>query len=169
MPLNKSNLEKALRVAFSTPSDNFRDPANRIAKAYTDYAKTATSCAGGSPIPASITAAGKILQKVLEATYMTSRDPVSTISKKAAAFAAFWLTPPVAFTGATPGAVTVAVPATLQAVLLAITASNAARAAAGSAVDAHRTAAQWAKALDLWTKTVVVVHAPPSACASPIT
>jgi hypothetical protein len=82
----------------------------------------------------------------------------------AAAFTSFWLTPPVAFVGVTPGIVTaVAGTAVLQAGLLASWAANTADEA-----SAELAAEQMAGLLDAFTHTVVVTHAPPTVCAAPL-
>lgn len=168
MPLNKSGLQKALDKAFASPSPNFKAPASRIAAAYFNYAKSAQSCAG-TVNPAGLAGKQATLTRALEAAFTTSKDPGSSMSKASTAVAAFWMVPPVTFLGPTPGAVTAAVPATLLAALLALTAINAGLASSGKSQSAAKVASQWATALDTWTKTVLTAHVPPSVCAGPLT
>lgn len=168
MPLNKAGLQKSLEKHFKAPSKNFKIPASTMAEAYFKYAKTANSCAGAIN-PASLAGKQATLAKAIEAAYTVSKDPASCMGLVSTAFAAFWMLPPVAFIGPTPGVVTAAVPATLMASLLAVSAINAGLAAAGAGQNATKVASQWATALDTWTKTILAAHTPPSACAGPLT
>lgn len=168
MSLDKSGLQRSLEKVFKTPAKNFRVPASSLAAAYYNYAKSAASCSGVIN-PASLAGKQTVLARAIEAAYTTSKSPASSMPLLAAAFAAFWMAPPVAFTGPTPGVVTAAIPATLLSGLMSVTAINASKAAAGKGSPSRAVASQWAKALDAWTKTVLAAHAPPSACAGPLT
>lgn len=170
MATNVSGLESALLPIFRDPPFS-PDPfvwGRRIADAYADYAAGAVSCSGGSPT--TLAAARPLLELSLGAAFAVPppASPPQTAQSLAAAFTAFWLLPPVVFSGPTPGAVSaVAGTAILQAALLQIWAAiPLIRPPSGD--PAAASAAQHAAALDLFTKTIVVVHVPPSACAGPI-
>lgn len=169
MPLNPTSLQRSLEAVFTAPAPDFAVPAARMAAAYASYAAGATSCAGGSPNPATLQGHQALLRAGWTAAYAAAGFvPAAAAQQIAAACTAFWLAPPVDFLGGpTPGAVTVAIPGTLAAALLAVMLKGAAQAATGSPVPAAA-AADWARALDLWTRTVVVAHLPPSACVAPV-
>jgi hypothetical protein len=165
MALDKASLKTALESLFTSPPATAADCADAWAAAYRAYAAGAKSCgAPGAPAGASLDAAKAVLTAALLAAFSGS-DPASTAAAFATALTAFWLTPPVAFAGATPGAViAVAGSAALPSALTAMWASNVASAAsAADAAQAH------ADLFDAFTKTVTVAHAPPSACAAPVT
>lgn len=169
MALNVAGLEAALLPIFKNPpfSPNPFDGGRRIADAYADYAAGAVSCSGGSPT--TLAAARPLLELSLGAAFAVyPTTPPQTAQALAAAFTAFWLLPPVVFSGPTPGAVSIAAgTAILQAAFLQIWATIPfIRPPSGD--PAAVSAAQHAAALDLFTKTVVVLHVPPSACAGPI-
>lgn len=168
MSLSEGKLEGYLaRDYFTQGSREFVEPAKRFASAYARYAKDAQSCQGQGPVAASIAAAQLKLAAWLGVQLPTSRSPLQFVNIFATGISAFWLLPPVAFLGTTPGVVTVAVPATLQAALLGVITTATAEGKAFSLTPA-KVAKLWAKALDAWTKTVLVVHAAPSACTGTI-
>jgi hypothetical protein len=160
VPLNPNKLAGSI-IEFTSNPDPPAVSGPRFAAGYASYAATATSCAGASPLPASIAAAKGILGAALIQAFQTSTDPASSTAQLAAAFTAFWLAPPMAFPSVAPGLVTL-VPPTLQPALLAhfMKPPPSSNEAAGRAM---------AKILDTWTKTIVVTHGPTPACISPIT
>ncbi len=170
MALNKAGLKTDLQTLFTSPPFDPDHPENLAhdcaaawASAYAAYAAGARSCQ--SVGPASLSTAQSVLASALEATFSTSTTPATTAAQMAAAFTAFWLTPPVAFVGGTtPGVVTgVAGTAALQSGLPTMWAANVAgNLSASDAAQAH------ADILDIFTKTVLVAHSPPSACAAPV-
>lgn len=177
MALDKASLKADLETLFSSPPVVFSSPgvvdvpatraacADAWAAAYRAYAGGARSCGTpGAPAGPSLAAAELVLSGALLAAFSGS-DPASTAAAFATALTAFWLTPPVAFAGVTPGLVTVVGgTVALPAALAAMWATNVAGSASASdAAQGH------ADTFDVFTKTVVVTHAPPSACALPIT
>lgn len=159
--LNKTALASDLTTLFTSPPATRADCASAWTDVYAAYAATAVSCSGGSP--ATLVAAKVTLQAALLAAF-SGTNAATTSNAMATAFSAFWLLPPVVFTGPTPGAViAVAGTALFQSGLLALWATNVADAA--SAVDA---ASGHADLFDILTKTVVVAHAPPSVCSAPL-
>lgn len=170
MPLVQSQLQQDLASAWRQPTDSCAVAAGRVAKAYADFAKSALSCGGGSPVPASILAAQQVLRTQLTAAYQSSGFNELTMAQKfSSALGLFWMGPPIAFVGgATPGVVTVALTPTLYADLVGVVENltAACRQLPGPSVD--YAAQQWSTALATWTHSVVVTHAPPSTCAGPI-
>ncbi len=140
---------------FNKPADAFLS-GRKFAQAYAAYAKSAQSCALVPPLGAAIDAAALKLGGLIGQAYHVSKDPVTTASLMATAFAGFWMAPPIPFPSAAPGVVTIALPATLQAALL----SNFVQGPC-NAKDAAR---KMAVALDTWTKSVTVTHGPVPAC-----
>lgn len=171
MALDKSKLRGKLAAHFSAPTKDFGLAAERLATAYVEYMKDATSCLGGHPNPATLAAKKKTLVKMLTGIFATGKS-AATFSAVAVAFSNYWLLPaPVVFIGGpTPGATIAAVPASLGALFAAAGAINSARAASRIKQPADAVAEQWANALHTWTKTsVIVAHtAPPSPCTSPV-
>jgi hypothetical protein len=157
VPLNQNTLAGKLIEFGKQPNEAFI-AGRKMAQAYAAYAGSATSCAGASPLPAAIEAAAAKLGGQLGQTFAASKDPVLTATQMAAAFAAFWLDPPIQFPSAAPGLVTTAIPATLQAALIATWAQGPSEGAAA--------ARKLAKVLHKWTKTVIVAHGPTPACVS---
>lgn len=161
MALNKSRLESAILEATRSPTADVGITAKRLAKAYATYAKDAQSCQGVNPTVAQIDVAQLVLATTFEAAFRSGSNPAVTIQTMATGLSAFWLLPPVTFIGVTPGLVTVALPATAAGFLLStINGGNS---------DAKQAARKLANALDSFSKTVLVVHAPPSVCSSPLT
>ncbi len=169
MPLSAAKLEGYLaRDYFTQGSPEFFKPAQRFASAYRRYAKDARSCQGQGAAPGTLEAAELKLAAFLGAQLPQSRDPLRFCNVFATGLTTFWLLPPIAFLGGTPGLVTVANPGTLQALLLAVCAKTTLEGLAGTLTPA-KVAKVWAKALDVWTRSVVVVHGPPGACTSALT
>lgn len=164
MALNSSALADSLADVFAAPAADFLAAAKGWAGAYAEYAADAQSCQAVPPLPASIEAAQATLQGGLAEAFAAGVDPGSTATGMATALTAFWLLPPVAFTGVTPGIVTaVAGTSLLVTAFVATWAKNTA-----SKASARDAAASMATVLDAFTRTVVVTHAPPTVCASPI-
>lgn len=166
MALNQEKLRGGLESAFSTPTSVI-DGARRLSTAYFDFALDAQSCAG-AVVPAAVYAAKAKLEPQLVSLFQTCRDPGTYTTQLSAYLAAFWLTPPIPFVGPTPGFVTIAVPTPLQVALFSLIMGSNARTRAGGSVTAAAQAQQWAQVLAGWTRTVVVAHAPPSACVGPL-
>lgn len=164
MALDSSALSDSLASVFAAPAPDFPISAKNWANAYAGYATEAQSCQAVPPVPAAIQAAQATLQATLAAAFAAGIDPVSTATGMASAFTAFWLAPPVLFSGVTPGVVTaVGGAAVLATALVASWTENTLTKASASAA-----ASTMATILDAFTRTVVVTHAPPSACASPL-
>jgi hypothetical protein len=142
-----------------------------VAVAYASYASAATSCGGGTPLPASILAAQQQLRVALIAAYASSGfNEGVMIQRFATACSLFWSAPPIAFVGAaTPGIVTAALAPPLYAALQGVIGNLTALCRQIPGPSADYAAQLWANALHLWTtSSVLVVHSPPSACAGPI-
>lgn len=171
MALVLADLTSSLTDLFAgrpTRISSAQDAADRWAAAYKAYAAGATSCLAGAPNGASLTAAEATLSAALVAAF-SSKDPVTTVSAFGAAFTAFWMAPPMVFTGALPGVVTAATgAAALQAGLPGVWATIQAM---GMSCDAAAAASQHATLLDTFTRLVIVLHAPPPpgpGCIGPI-
>ena len=166
---DKAGLQRGLKRYFSGPENEKVIAAVRLAKAYTAYAYTTKSCLGLSPLPGSLEPKKAALVQGLVAAWSSGFNSSRTLSGVAAAFSAFWLLPPVAFPGATPGAV-VAAPYPPLFVALRSVAKLAAAKAQKRQTNTSQLAALWARALDSWTlSSVVVTHLPLSACTGPLT
>lgn len=153
MPLVASTLSQGLTNLVQRPPYTPQEVGERWARIYGDYASRATSILGGSPV--SVVANQKVLSAALAAVFATSKLAPASASQMASAFTAFWFSPPLVFTGAFPGVVTLAPggPA-LQAVLLSTWASNyASRAPNGVAMT------KIAACLDAFTRLIIVTHA----------
>lgn len=152
---------------FSTQNGvTFVEPMRRIAECYRSYASDARSCQAVGPVPASLAAAEATMAAGLAARLPTSRTPTDLAQIVGTAGAAFWLLPPVAFIGASPGLVIAAVPATLTAAILGVIANCA---ASGARLKPRQVADLWASALHTWTTSVVVLHGPLPTCSAPLT
>lgn len=156
MALSSSTLARAL-LAISDPANIPRTPeeaGQKWAQAYADYAAAAMSPVAAPP--ASLAAGQAVLARALGATFRTSLAAPQTASQMAAAFTAFWLTPPVVF-GA--GLVTAVTGTTvLAAGLPGVWAANTA-----SSAPAEPAMQRVAGLLDVFTHTVIVTTpgAPP--------
>ncbi len=154
MALQLSILEGAFAIHVAHPTGDPGIAAARLATAYAAYAATAQSCSGLGPVTASITAAKTILEQRLHASFaQVGRDGRSDV---VAAFRDFWLSPPIAFLGAPPGAVTTVNAAVLGRINL-------------SKLPVAVVPRMLAKAYETFTKTVVVTHGAPLTCTSTIT
>lgn len=171
MPLSQDQLRNDLASAWRQPTDSCSVAAGRVASAYASYASGAVSCAGGTPLPAAVQVAQQALRTALTAAYASSGFNEQMMAQRfSTALGVFWLTPPIAFVGAaTPGVVTIAAAPVLYASLVGVinTLTQSCRTLPGPSAD--YAAQLWANALDLWTKSsVVVAHSPPSACVGPV-
>ena len=164
MALDSSALADALSGVFAAPAPDFLTSAKNWANAYAGYAAEAQSCQAVLPVPVAVKAATATLQSALAGAFAGGVDPVSTASAMASAFTAFWFLPPMAFQGVTPGVVTVVSGTGILAT--GLVASWAQSTATQASADAA--ASTMATLLDAFTRTVVVTHAPPSVCASPL-
>lgn len=160
MPLQSSGLADALTAMFS--EDGFpsspTEAGDTWAQAYKDYAGGATA-GPTSPLMPSLATAGLTLATALGGAFTAAKasGPASLAPTMAAAFAAFWLAPPIVFTATPPviaGVVSVAVPGALPA---GITDAIAAGVDGG---DAAAQGQAFADALDTFTKTVMVLNTP---------
>jgi len=172
MSLNSATLQVSLATLFSGafvfpgevvgrwPVDK-AECAYAWTKCYADYAATAQSCQGVNP--STLVSARATMQSALLLALDTI-DPASCASAIAAAMTAFWLTPPIVFTGATAGLVSsVTGTAALQSTLILNWASNVA-----AHISAQDAATQHASVFDTFTKTVIVAHIAPGACSAPL-
>jgi hypothetical protein len=163
LALDPSSLSSSLLALYTSPPKTVIEAAQRWAAAYSEYAADAQSCQGVVPLPAAVTASQGLLAQALVGAF-TSIDPVFTAATMASAFTVFWLVPPVAFPGGTPGFVTaVAGTAFLEAALLTNWFEDVV-----DEISADMAAKQIAGLLDTFTRTVVVVHPLPAACAGPL-
>jgi hypothetical protein len=154
MALNKTNLKNSLQALFLSPPATRSACAAAWAAAYASYAAGGVSCQG---VNGTLTGREAALSSALDAA-LANTNPGTTASAMDAAFVAFWTG--VLFAGITAGTAAVA-PGTLTAALPTMWAANVAGAfTAAQAAQAH------ADTLDTFTRTVVVTHAPPSACGS---
>ena len=163
MALQQGRLARLLQDLSDESPQGFAEAGRRWSALYASYAADARSVLGGAPIGLSV--AESLLTRTLAGVFATSSDPVTTAQNMAAALTAFWLLPPVAFSGATPGAVT-AVGGTvfLAAALASAWGSNLA-----SRAPAPQAAASVAAALHAFTETVIVTHPTPTPTVGPIT
>lgn len=161
--LNKASLKTALQSLFEAPPATKAECADAWASAYKNYASGAQSCQSGSPNPAALTAAEAILSATLLAAF-NGTNASDTATAFSTAMSAFWLLPPVLFSGVTPGLVTVVAGApALQSALLALWSANVAgNVSAADAAQGH------ADIFHAFSLTVVVTHAPPTTCTGPI-
>lgn len=156
MALNKANLKTALQNLFTSPPSTVAACAAAWAAAYASYAAGGTSCQG---VTGTLTGREAALTTALTAAFANT-NPANTTAAMDAAFVAFWTG--VVFSGVTAGAA-VAVPGTLGPALGTMWAANVAGGlSAADCAQAH------ADVFDVWSKTVVVTHAPPSPCAAPL-
>lgn len=159
--LSKPQLEADLLKVFNSKGgSNYRLGAERLADALIRYSKSAQSSLGavsGSALDATRT---KIIA-TFEAVARTSLDPSTYATGLATAISVMWLLPPVAFTGAPPGLVTAAIPATLAIAMLSLASARS---------DAPTAAKRWAAAIHTWTTSAVLVTHPvvPTPVISPI-
>ena len=157
--LNPATLTSSLTDIMDPNKTRAKTPAEAATKwaaAYKGYASTAMSLLGGAPIPASLSAAESTLKTVLEAAFTAGGGAAPMATSLSTAFTAFWLVPPMAFSGAFPGLVTlVAGTALLQSGLIAAWAQVA---ALGPGATAAAAAAAHATVLDAFTRTVIVTH-----------
>jgi hypothetical protein len=168
MALDKASLQKHLLEDYFTRKDgeSFVTRAKYFARLYRNYAAGARSCQGIAPLALNLDAAEIKLAATLAMSTPRCKNPASFTVVYSTALAAFWMLPPITFVGGpSPGAIVAAVPATLQAALLGVLASSIKR---GAKNNAKLIAADWAKALDGWTRTVVVAHGPVPACSAPL-
>jgi hypothetical protein len=159
--LQKSDLRMSLESMFANPTADFGVAAERLATAYYKYSLQAQSCSGVIN-PASLAGKKELLRAQIQSTLMSAIDLATATALLSQAFAAYWMAPPVAFIGSSPGAVVAAAPATLAAALLVVMTSNPKRTGAEAADT-------MAGVLDNWTKTVVAAHTPPTPCTGPLT
>lgn len=169
MALNKANLKGDLQALFANPpvvlSGGAIDAAatrtacaDAWAAAYASYAAGGRSCQSVGP---TLTGRQAALSTALAVAFGASTNPATTAASFDAALVTFWTA--VGFAGATTGLSAVS-PGTLTASLPAMWANNVATSASYSAAaQAH------ADVFDIFTKTVIVTHAPPSVCAAPLT
>ena len=154
MPLIPSILQKGLSDIAENYPDSASDAANKMAKAYADYARGAV--AGGLPITLTGGEEKRLAAALLSAFAGGNGTPATGAMAWAAGLTAFWLSPPVVF-GA--GVVTVALfPAVVPAVLGSIAAPSS---------DKSPPIAQVVQGLDTATRTVLVLI-PPSPTPVPI-
>jgi hypothetical protein len=139
--------------------------AQAWADAYGTYAAGGMSCQAVSAQPAAITAAKAALVSALTSSF-GSGSASGAAGGMSSAFEAFWLAMvPGSFVGATPGGVT------------GVGGTSALSSALSSAFNQNKdessstsvAAQRFADALDIFSKTVIVTHAAPSACAAALT
>ncbi len=161
MSLTASDLADGLTI---DPQGDYSVAAQLYADAYAAYAADARSPMTGFPL--NLTAPTATLQSALAAAFSAGFDANATAEAMDAAFTAFWLSPPVAFTGSPPGTVTAVTGAgTLAPALLAAWQANT----SGDASTAD-SATQIADAIDAFTRTVIVTHpVVPTPVVGPIT
>lgn len=165
MALNSGQLASDIQAVFESYPATAAIAGDGVAEAYRSYASGARSCGSpGTPNPGSLAAAKALLATALTSAF-SAGNSITCAATIASALTAFWMSPPIPFVGVTPGVVILAPggPA-LQAALPGMWASNVSSGASASdAASAH------ANLFDIFTKSVVVAHAPPSVCSLPIT
>lgn len=165
MPLPLPKLQSSLHTYFGAPGRSAGPNAERLAAGFAGYAATALAPGGGVPVPAVLAAKRAALARQLSGA-LRNRDPGGFVAGITRAFTAFWTG--MTFAPGPPGAVSL-VPPTLQAALSNIHSANAALARRGVELQPDRLAQQWAKALDAWSRTVVVTHPGAPPVVGPIT
>lgn len=153
MPLISATLSSSLTTILGAPSVSGAEKAQQIGSAYQAYALTATA---GVLLPIFIGIEGRAmasrLTPVLSSTHPTAHSFANAL---ASGVEAFWLLPPVPFTGG------------VAAGLVTAFVGKSALAAAVTGIMARPTprhepvAIQLASALDAATRTVMVTFAPP--------
>lgn len=163
MALNKASLKTAIESVFTSPPSTRQGCADALASAYRSYAAGATSCLGGAPNSGSLGTAETTLATALGSAF-AGTDPATVATAVSAALTAFWLTPPIAFSGTPPGVVTaVGGTAALTSGLPTMWAAQVAgSASASAAAQAH------ADLVDTFTKTVLVLHSGGGGCSGAI-
>lgn len=169
--LQLKKLRDGLLPVFETHQARPDIPARLMASAYYEYSKDAKSPGTpGTPLAPALAAAHLKLRAMLTGVFaVVQPTPDQFATRMAACFSAYWMLPPVGFTGATPGLVTLAVPTPLQIAIIAIMASNTVLALARQTLPPEKVADQWATILDVWTRTVIVTHPPTPAAIGPLT
>ena len=159
MALILPTLTGRLTSVLSSPSDQGAAKAQEWAQAYNTYAITAQA---GALLP---TFVGVEAQAIASQLLSVMSNPNGSAAQFANALAggieAFWLLPPVVFSGAGAGAVSAfpgksALVGQLTAAFSSSTDQSAAR------------AAEIAEALDTATRTVIVTFAPPPGSTAPL-
>lgn len=157
MPLVAATLQSALvRIAQSFPS-SYVEAGRQWADAYATYAQGAVSVLAGSPL--AIEAARPILAGSMGFAFASGFEANVTANQMASAVTAFWMAPPMAFAGASPGVVTLvgmAPPALASSLVAAFIANSASQAGATQAVQ------RIAALLDAHARTVIVTHFTPT-------
>lgn len=149
MALSSSGLSSGLQnIGFP---DTHAAAGQAWADKYADYAANALSPMGGAV--GSLAAAKATLASALGAAF-ASQNPASVVAAFANGLTAFWLTPPVVFAGAPPGAVTaVGGTAALGPALTSVFASNIA-----GKLSKQACADAIAAVIHTFTLTVIVTH-----------
>lgn len=152
MALIVNSLSSRLIQIFGNPSDNAVQKAQEISNAYHLYASTAQA---GPLLPVFTgTESQKFLSKILPIFTNTHGNSSQFSNALAGAVEAFWLIPPVIFSGAGAGVVT-----SFTGKGLLISTLNS---IFSSTYDKHEmVAVQIATAIDIATKTILVTYAPP--------
>lgn len=161
MPLISSVLQNALLALFkSNPSAS--DAAKGIAKAYSMYAMTATAGAAKANLTG---LESQAMEKALSAVFasVSAATPATASMALASGVVAFWMMPPVTFSGAQAGAVFQAATA------MPIITGQVAKTLANQNNSPETAAMELATALDMATRTVTVALAPPPGTVSPLT
>lgn len=164
MSLDQSVLSDELNKIFSGQGGypaTAQAAGQAWAAAYKEYAKTAASCGSAGAPSVEVDARAAVLSSSLGSAF-ASGTPAAIASGWVSGLTAYWSG--MVFPGATPG---VAAPPTIVGTLTASLPALwvASIAAKSNAADA---AAQHAALFHAVTQTVIVTHAPPSACAGPL-
>ncbi len=154
MSLDVRSLKEGLMETARSHPKSPAEAAQRYALAYSRYASDATSPAGGSVV--SVAAAQELLEASLVPAF-SAFDANISAQLQTASFTAFWLLPPIVFTGTTPGLVTLTPGSLLlPSALLSVWAANVATSA-----DYDQAIGRIADILHSFTLTVIVAHAAP--------
>lgn len=153
MPLIPGTLSASLVAVLGAPSQNAAQKAQEWAAAYQGYALTATA---GVLLPIYVGIEGQALAARLAPVFGTrQQSPYEFARALAGGVEAFWLLPPVPFSGGVAAGLVSAFPgkaALISAVVSILSAPN----------QRHEpVAGQLAAALDAATRTVTVTFAPP--------
>lgn len=139
------------------------EAASAWAAIYRAFAATTTAPSPpGTPVPASLSAAEATLASALALAFAVRPGAIPALASAiSSAVTIFWLTPPVAFAGVSPGVVTaVGGTAALTSALSSAWTANATLFPQGGP-SASTAAAQVGSALGAFTLTVLVTHAGP--------
>lgn len=160
MALVSASLTGSLTQVFANASDQGAVKAQEIAQAYQTYALSAMA---GVLLPTFVGVEGQALAaKLIPVMQQSTESPSDFANALADGVEAFWLLPPVPFTGPAVAGVVTSFPgkgALVGALVAALSSPSQ---------DGASVAARVAAALDTGTRTVIVTFAPPPGSTAPL-